>query len=475
MARSFDQFIIIAGMRTGSNFLEEQLSQFNNIKMFGEAFNPNFFGSANKQEMLGVTLQEREADPIAVLKKMKTETQKIGGFRFFHDHDPRVLKHCISDTRCAKITLRRNSLDSYISLKIARATNQWRLSDVRKAKSAKANFDIDEFERYLKEQQIFFNSVTSALKKSGQVPFSISYDDVSDPEIIEGLAAFLGGGEKDDSGKNQIIRQNPKSTAEKVENFARMTSDLAKSDYFKMDEEPEFEPPRGPIVPAYLVTENPPLIFMPIKSGPNFRVAEWLAKIDKKGADDLSTGFTQKSLRQWKRQHKGHHSFTVVRHPVVRLFDVYFRYLATPRPEQYDEIYRTLKGRFGVAFPNPDSPAFQDAEQHRVALKQFAEFVKQNLTGQTSVRVDGAWASQSEIVRGMVGFASPDHIFREQKLQDGLDFLAKQMDVGPAKSKLGPDEFPVSMEDIYDEEIETLVRAAYQRDYMIFGFGKWRD
>jgi LPS sulfotransferase NodH len=475
MARNFDQFIIIAGMRTGSNFLEEELSQHDGIKMFGEAFNPNFFGNANKQEMLGITLKERELDPISVLRKMKSETPVIGGFRFFHDHDPRVLKHCISDTRCAKIILRRNQLDSYISLKIARATNQWRLSDVRKAKSAKAVFNIDEFEKYMNDQQDFFTFVTTALKKSGQVPFSISYNDVSDPEIVSGLAAYLGAGNRAEDTKKTIIRQNAKSTAEKVENFAQMTSDLAKFDYFQMDEEPKFEPPRGPIVPAYLAAENPPILFMPIRSGPGQLVAEWLAQTNGTGTDELVTGFTQKSLRQWKRRHKGHHSFTVVRHPVARLFDAYFRYLALPGPDQYDEIYQTLKGGYGVAFPKPENPAFQDAEQHKAALKQFAEFVKHNLAGQTSVRVDGAWASQSEVVRGMGGFANPDHIFREHSLQEALNFLSTQM--GSEPHELGPNaaEFPISLEDVYDEELETLVRSAYQRDYMIFGFGGWRD
>ena len=32
---------------------------------------------------------------------------------------------------------------------------------------------------------------------------------------------------------------------------------------------------------------------------------------------------------------------------------------------------------------------------------------------------------------------------------------------------------PYTLADIYDEEVEDAVRAAYQRDYMMFGFKPW--
>ena len=31
-----------------------------------------------------------------------------------------------------------------------------------------------------------------------------------------------------------------------------------------------------------------------------------------------------------------------------------------------------------------------------------------------------------------------------------------------------------SLEDIYDDEIEALGAEVYQRDYMMFGFDRWR-
>ena len=36
------------------------------------------------------------------------------------------------------------------------------------------------------------------------------------------------------------------------------------------------------------------------------------------------------------------------------------------------------------------------------------------------------------------------------------------------------DDAPVALADYYDADVEAAVRAAYQRDYMMFGFGAWR-
>ena len=33
---------------------------------------------------------------------------------------------------------------------------------------------------------------------------------------------------------------------------------------------------------------------------------------------------------------------------------------------------------------------------------------------------------------------------------------------------------PFTLGDIYDDEIEALTAEAYQKDYMTFGFSRWR-
>jgi hypothetical protein len=38
-----------------------------------------------------------------------------------------------------------------------------------------------------------------------------------------------------------------------------------------------------------------------------------------------------------------------------------------------------------------------------------------------------------------------------------------------------PEDAPYALGDIYDAEIESLCRSIYQRDYVTFGFGDWRQ
>ena len=119
----FDYFVIFAEMRTGSNFLETNLNAFRGLRCHGEAFNPHFVVYPNATEVLGIDFQSREADPMRLLDAIKGEGGALGGFRYFHDHDPRVLDGILDDPRCAKIILTRNPAESYVSWKIAKQTD----------------------------------------------------------------------------------------------------------------------------------------------------------------------------------------------------------------------------------------------------------------------------------------------------------------------------------------------------------------
>ena len=44
MTKRFDYFVIFAEMRTGSNFLEENINGLEDVICHGEAFNPSFLG-----------------------------------------------------------------------------------------------------------------------------------------------------------------------------------------------------------------------------------------------------------------------------------------------------------------------------------------------------------------------------------------------------------------------------------------------
>lgn len=86
---------------------------------------------------------DRDRDPQKLIRKMVANgTDVMPGFRLFSDHDQRVLDYVLEDETCAKIILTRNPLDSFISHAIAKKTDQWKLTDLHKRKTAKVDFDI---------------------------------------------------------------------------------------------------------------------------------------------------------------------------------------------------------------------------------------------------------------------------------------------------------------------------------------------
>ncbi|MFV0302029.1 MAG: hypothetical protein ACK5IP_14345, partial [Paracoccus sp. (in: a-proteobacteria)] len=67
MNQSFRSFVIFAEMRTGSNLLEATLNKIKRVTCFGEAFNPYMLGWPDVDSLRGMTMAEREADPLKLL------------------------------------------------------------------------------------------------------------------------------------------------------------------------------------------------------------------------------------------------------------------------------------------------------------------------------------------------------------------------------------------------------------------------
>lgn len=473
MSERFDWFIVLAEMRTGSNLLEANLNALDGVTCYGEAFNPHFVGHRNRDELLGITLEMREKDPLRLIEAMRAQGG-LPGFRFFHDHDPRVLDHALKDARCAKVVLTRNPVESYVSLKIAARTDQWQLKNVKHQRSATARFDAAEFEAYLDRLQGFQLRLLRALQTAGQTAFYLSYEDLQDVEVLNGLAGFLGCDDRLKSISGKLKKQNPAPMSEKVENYDEMLAALARLDRFDLSRTPNFEPRRGPVVPGYLAAARAPLLFMPVKGGPTARVVDWLAKLDGVQTDELLRDFSQKTLRQWKRRHPGHRSFTVVTHPVERAHGVFRDHILSDGPDSFPAVRDTLKKLYKLALPKEGPGAEFGPEAQKAAFLAFLRFVKASLGGQTGMKVDAAWATQDMILRGMAGFAMPDIVMRAERLEADLALIAAQVGHDPAPPGPSAPQPPIPLSEIYDDEVEAAVRDAYQRDYIMFGYGAWR-
>ncbi|MCA0870486.1 sulfotransferase domain-containing protein [Seohaeicola saemankumensis] len=475
MTAPFDYFIMFAEMRTGSNFLETNLNALDGVTCHGEAFNPHFIGYPNKTEILGVTQAEREADPSRLIRAIRDQKGVLGGFRYFHDHDPRVLELALEDSRCAKIILTRNPLDSYVSWKIAQTTGQWKLTDVKRRKEAKARFDPDEFSTHVEALQDFQVLLLNQLQHSGQTAFYVAYEDLQDLQMMNGLAKWLGVPARLESLDQKLKRQNPSPVISKVSNVDEMIDSLSGLDRFNLSRTPNFEPRRGAAVPSYVAGASAPLLFLPMRGGPEENVIRWMAALDGVETDGLQTRMNQKQLRKWKRTRPGHRSFTVLRHPLERAHSVFCNRILTTRRGSYLQIRETLRKQFKLPLPKSEPDDSFSRADHRAAFVAFMEFVRMNLAGQTGVRVDGAWCTQSQTLASFTDFAPPDHVLREDEAAGQLAQMAGVLGYpDPPEMDTATDDTPYALADIYDAELEALAADVYQRDYVMFGFSDWR-
>jgi LPS sulfotransferase NodH len=466
----FEYFVVLAGMRTGSNLLEANLNEFAALRCHGELFNPNSIGDPRRTEMPGVTLAQRERAPLDLIGRLKGQ-KELCGFRMFHDHDERVLAHVLADPACAKIVLSRNALESYVSLKIAQATDMWRISEMREVQKGRVTFDEAEFTRFLEGVTAFRQRILRSLQVSGQGAFFLAYEDAADPEVLEGIARFLGVDPARKPAAVKPRKQNPEPLEEKVANYAEMVAALANVDLFGLTRDPVFEPRRGPAIPSYSATASAPLLFMPVPSGPEAGIISWM-----RGADPSGTvherQFNQKALRQWMRKHPGHRSFVVLRHPVARAYACFRDQILTQESEAMTSLRAFLGKVYGLVLPQAGRSAEMTDDQRRAAFLGFLKFVAGNLAGQTSAWTEPGWASQLAILQGIAQFALPDLVLREEELPVALAGLARDLKL--AAPEFTPDPPDPDLARIYGAEVEAAARAAYPRDYLVFGFSDWR-
>jgi hypothetical protein len=167
-----------------------------------------------------------------------------------------------------------------------------------------------------------------------------------------------------------------------------------------------------------------------------------------------------------------------LRHPLARAHAAFCDRILLDGPRNLPEIRANLIRVHKLKLPETapdlaDKGDYSDADHGR-AFAGFLTFLKTNLAGQTSIRVDTSWASQLTLLQGMAQFALPDHILREETLAEDLAFLARQVGL-PQLQTLADTahRWQGRLSAIYDPALEAAARDAYARDYAAFGFGNW--
>ena len=463
---AFEYFVVLAEMRTGSNLLESNLNAIEGIECHGESFNPYFIGSEGIQTYKGVTLADRDADPWALLNAVRAGGGQRVGFRLFHDHDPRIREHVMNDTACAKIILTRNPLESYVSRKIAAATKQWRLGNVKHRKQSKVTFDAAEFEKLLTRLQQTQIEIQNTLQTTGQTAYYIGYDDVNDVAVLNGLARWLGVGARLESLPRTFKKQNPEPLEQKLLNPQDLAPGLARIDRFDLGRTPNFEVRRGPMLDACYAAAKTSVLFLPTRGAPEQGVIRWLAALDGVAEGDLPRDFDHGRLAAWRRANPGFRSFTVLRHPLRRAHSVFCSKVLTG---QFGEVREHMARLFDVDLP--DDTTGLSISDHRAAFKAYLRFAGASLSGQTGLQPWPMWATQAAILDGFAQEGAPDAVLREDTLAEDLDWLARRAG-HPNPPAFAPEQpaANVTLDQIIDDEIIGLAQEAYHRDYEQFGF-----
>ena len=464
MPDRFHSFVILAGMRTGSNLLEANLNALEGVTSYGEVFNPYFVGRKNADELFGISLAERERNPLPLLQRLRSETPGLSGFRFFQDHDRRVLDSVLADRTCAKIVLTRNPVDSFVSLQIARATGQWKLADAKRLKTATVQFNEAEFRDHLAAGQAFQLHILAALQKSGQTAFILDYEDLGSVEVLNGLCAFLGLSSRLKAVDDTLKKQNPEELEEKLDNHDALVEAVARADVFGLTRTPIFEPRRPVAIHEAVAVDRAGLLFFPINSAPDAEIRDWMASLG-----ELRKGFDQKSLRQWKREQPGHQSFTVIRHPLLRAYQAFHTKIVSGVLAQYRN---TLVRAYKASLPDPGQP-FPNVEAERRAFLVFLHYARLSVLGQCGQRIDANWASQSAILQSIARFHPVDLVIREDRLQSSFVYLTSG-DAFTSTTLSSAEPYRAGLDAIYNERVESAGIAAYARDYSGFGFTRWR-
>ncbi|MBM2575620.1 nodulation protein NodH [Jannaschia sp. Os4] len=450
---SFRGFVLFAEMRTGSNHLEESLGTLPDVTGHGEAFNPVFLGAHNRTELHGIDMAARDADPVPLLRAI-LDAPGITGFRFFHDHDPRVLDPVLRDRTVAKVILSRNAVDSYVSLRIASETGQWRLTNPKMAKDAKVAFDGGAFDEMLARQAAFRGRVHRTLQETGQAPFLIDYADIGDVDVVNGVAAFLGSAHRLDALPGRLKRQNPGGLEDKLTNHGEMVEHVAGLDPFELHGLPGMDPLRGPSVPSMLAAAASPLLVLPLPGGPDLR--GWLEALDGTAPRD---GLNQRDLRAWLRSNKAFEALAVPRHPLLRAWHLFEARLVPAKGGAIQAVRQVLARHHGVEWG-----AGMD---ERSAFAAFLRFLRDNLGGRSGLPVDALWASQTATLQGMASVMMPTRVVPEDRMADELEALAARLG-RPAPPRPAVPGLP----DWVDDEVAGLAVEAYRRDYLSFGFRK---
>ncbi|MEL7463557.1 MAG: sulfotransferase family 2 domain-containing protein [Pseudomonadota bacterium] len=444
-------FAIFGAMRTGSNLFERTLNDYDRLIGLGELFNPAFIGGPDTTEAFGWTIEDRNRDPLGFLEAViAAHPGETPGFRIFDGHDGRVIDHAAADPDCARFVLARDPLDSHLSLKIARETNQWMVRKAENKKLVKVAFDAEEFEAYRAGLAAHYARVRGLMRAAGRPWFAVDYDDLGDLATLNGAAAYAGSAEAKEQVAPKIERQNPPAAADKVMNPEDLpTGPVAAAPVVEVA-------PKFLALKSFLVARGLEVISAPIPGVADGALRDFLSAAQAAAGEagqDIVEGVKGKQIE--RRRKRGAFVFSVIRHPVDRIRAVFAEMVVGgAAPEGLEGLGDLLRERYGA----PDFDA-------------FLSFVEDNIAGRTAAPYHPAWAPQADLLAAYAAETPVDFVARAETIADDAAWIAKRLGLqaGALAGVLEAGLAPPSGPDLSPAQI-ARIEAIYARDYARLGY-----
>lgn len=231
------RFVIISQPRTGSTHLVTRLNGHPEILCNGEIFNSQAIylrwpRTAISAPTLSRLQEMRNANPLAFLEEIFATTfeRKHIGFKIFETHDRAVLKHVIRTRDIRKVVLyRSNVLANYSSMKIARASQTWKLrrgDSPDSEGSPQVEFDCAEFVQFHNKYVNFYARIIERLNKASQAFFLMRYDELNDDHIFDSLVRFVGANGDELRASSGERKQNTSDIVSRFSNHSTVSEFL---------------------------------------------------------------------------------------------------------------------------------------------------------------------------------------------------------------------------------------------------------
>lgn len=477
-------FAIIGAMRTGSNLLERTLAALGDTKRYGEAFNPAFIGGPRLKTVQGWTKADRDRDPMGFLDHLiSAEPGMIPGFRIFDGHPQAVLDRVLTDPDCARIILMRNRVDSYVSLLMARATDQWMLNDPAKRIAVRVAFDLDGYAAYDARLRAHYDHAVRIMRDAGTEAFWLDYADLGDPAVLQSVARHIGSTGQIPA-QPPILRQNPGTLEDKVINHAEVRAALGLA--------AEVPSGDGGTAPMVLHSRHASLSIAPVEGPGLARLVAIVQRIETLAfgaapapralliADPARSGlFEVIAPAPGGDPLAGRQYLAPISHPFQRAHHLFCQ-------EVFGQSWRKswIRARVEAIVGDLPHPKHLDKGGLEVAIHRaaFQAFLDICFAADAAVQpYRPEWAPQADVIDALTSVSRAPEIIRDDDLAQTAGAITAALGVAPIppgqlKSVLGIAGPPVlDIADVADPALEAMVYAAYRQDYNRFGYGPWCD